>query len=50
MGEGRRTSNRISPSFHYSFLNLEDEILVKGVGFVIPKNVNTENRDELKIL
>jgi hypothetical protein len=39
MGKRRRASHRFSPSFPYSFVNLEDEILVKGgggVGFVIP--------------
>jgi hypothetical protein len=30
--------------------NLEDEISVKGVGFVIPKNVNNENRVDLHIV
>jgi hypothetical protein len=30
MGERRRASHRFSSSFPESFLNLEDEILVKG--------------------
>jgi hypothetical protein len=36
MGNRRRASHRFSSTFPKSFLNLEDEILVKGVGFVIP--------------
>jgi hypothetical protein len=36
MGKRRRASHRFSPSFPSFLLNLEDEILFKGVGFVIP--------------
>jgi hypothetical protein len=36
MGKRRRVSHRFSPSLPSLLLNLEDEILFKGVGFVIP--------------
>jgi hypothetical protein len=42
MGKRRRASNRISPIFSLVLPNLEDEILVKGVGFVIPKSVKVK--------
>jgi hypothetical protein len=35
---------------HPFLTNLEDEILCKGVGFVIPKNVYNENIVDLLIL
>jgi hypothetical protein len=37
LGKRRRASHRFSPSFPSFLLNLEDEISVKGVGFVKPK-------------
>jgi hypothetical protein len=38
--------------YEYTSLFLQisrTRFLLKGVGFVIPKNVNSENREELKI-
>jgi hypothetical protein len=37
------------PIFSLVISNLEDEILFKGVGFIIPKSVNNENRVDLLI-
>jgi hypothetical protein len=49
MGKRRRASHRFSPPFLSFFLNLEDEIIFKGVGFVIPKYVNNGNRVDLNV-